>query len=81
MSVAPPTISAVDAMKELSAAATVGRTPAAAIELTPAQRRTLEGLIGNGVRPVFAPELAQRLRDRIEEAVRTAELERPLWVG
>ncbi len=51
------------------------------MELTPAQRRTLEGLIGTGARPLFAPELAQRLRDRIEAAVRAAELERPVWIG
>ncbi|HZP89952.1 MAG TPA: PD-(D/E)XK nuclease family protein [Actinomycetota bacterium] len=52
-----------------------------AVELTPAQRRTLEGLIGAGERPVFSHDLAQRLRDRIEEAVRTAEPERSMWVG
>jgi hypothetical protein len=51
------------------------------LEMTPAQRRTLEGLIGTGERPVFAPDLAQRLRDRIEEVVRAAELETPLWLG
>jgi hypothetical protein len=50
-------------------------------QLTPSQRRTLEGLIGTGERPVFPPELVQRLRDRIEEAVRAFEPAEPLWLG
>lgn len=51
------------------------------LELTSAQRRSVEGLIGSGERPVFPPDLAQRLRDRLEEAVRAAELRAPLWLG
>ncbi|HEX7464580.1 MAG TPA: PD-(D/E)XK nuclease family protein [Actinomycetota bacterium] len=50
-------------------------------QLTPVQRRTLEGLIGANDRPVFPADLAQRLRDRLEEAVRAARLARPLWLG
>lgn len=46
--------------------------------MTPAQRRTLERLIGAGERPVFAPELPVRLRDRIESAVRGVELHEPV---
>jgi hypothetical protein len=52
-----------------------------AVELTPAQRRTLDGLIGTGERPVFAPDLVSSLRDRIEEAARALELDEPLWLG
>ena len=51
------------------------------MELTPAQRRTSESLIGAGERPVFPPGLAQHLRDRIEEAVRVLEPAEPLWLG
>jgi hypothetical protein len=51
------------------------------VELTPVQRRTLEGLIGAGEHPTFAPDVAQRVRDRIEEAVRTLDLPEPLWLG
>jgi PD-(D/E)XK nuclease superfamily len=51
------------------------------IELTPAQRRTLDGLIGLGRTPSFATEVVQRIRDRIEETVRAAELREPLWLG
>ena len=50
-------------------------------ELSPSQRRTFEGLIGTGERPTFAPDLALRLRDRIEEAVRAFEPQRQLWLG
>ena len=50
-------------------------------ELTPAQRRTLEGLIGVDERPVFPVDRLLRLRDRIEEAARAFELSRPLWLG
>lgn len=53
----------------------------ATLELTPAQRRTLEGLIGTGERPAFAPDVVPRIRDRIEEAARTVELAEPLWLG
>jgi predicted transcriptional regulator len=49
--------------------------------LTPTQRRTLDELIGVGERPTFAPDLAQRLRDRIEEPVRALEPSRQLWLG
>ncbi|MGZ5354687.1 MAG: PD-(D/E)XK nuclease family protein [Actinomycetota bacterium] len=53
----------------------------APIELTPAQRRTLDGLIGTGERPAFPPDVVPRLRDRIEEAARAFEFEEPLWLG
>jgi PD-(D/E)XK nuclease superfamily len=51
------------------------------MELTAAQRRTLEQLIGTGDRPSFPADLPQRLQDRIEEAVRGLELREPLWIG
>ncbi len=54
----------------------------ATVELTPAQRRTLERLIGTDERPVFAADgVLQRLRDRIEEAARAFEPPEPLWLG
>ncbi|HEU4529374.1 MAG TPA: PD-(D/E)XK nuclease family protein [Actinomycetota bacterium] len=53
----------------------------ATLDLAPAQRRTLEALIGTGERPVFPSDLVPRVRDRIEEAVRAFEPERPLWLG
>ncbi len=51
------------------------------MQLTDPQRRTLDGLIGTGERPVFPSDLPQRLRDRIEEAVRELELRETLWLG
>ncbi len=51
------------------------------MELTEPQRRTLEQLIGTDARPSFPADLSQRLRDRIEEAVRGLELREPLWLG
>ena len=51
------------------------------LELTDPQRRTLEQLIGTDARPSFPADLPQRLRDRIEEAVRELELREPLWLG
>ena len=51
------------------------------VDLVPAQRRTLDGLIGTQERPVFPPDLVSRIRDRIEEAVRAFEPARPLWLG
>lgn len=53
----------------------------ATAELTPAQRRTLEGLIGMDERPVFAVDAVLRVRDRIEEAARAFEPPEPLWLG
>ena len=53
----------------------------ATAELTPAQRRTLDGLIGSGERPVFAADGVPRVRDRIEEAARAFEPPAPLWLG
>ncbi len=53
----------------------------ATLELSPAQRRTLEGLIGIGERPSFPADLVSGLRDRIEEAARAFELAEPLWLG
>ena len=51
------------------------------MELTDPQRRTLQQLIGTGDRPVFPADLAQRLRDRIEEAARSLDLPDTLWLG
>lgn len=51
------------------------------MQLTDPQQRTLDGLIGTGERPVFATDLPQRLRDRIEEAVRELEMSESLWLG
>lgn len=51
------------------------------MELTDPQRRTLDQLIGTGPRPSFPGDLSQRLRDRIEEAVRELELRETLWLG
>jgi len=51
------------------------------MQLTDPQRRTLEQLIGGGARPVFASDLTQRLRDRIESAVRGLDLSAQLWLG
>jgi hypothetical protein len=53
----------------------------ATAELTPAQRRTLDGLIGTDERPVFAVGGLLRVRDRIEEAARAFEPPQPLWLG
>jgi CRISPR/Cas system-associated exonuclease Cas4 (RecB family) len=65
MSVASPTIRMMDTT----------------LEMTPAQHRTLEGLIGTGERPSFPGDLVQGVRDRIEEAVRAVEPSDPLWIG
>ena len=52
------------------------------IQLTDPQRRTMDRLIGAGQpRPTFPGDLPQRLRDRIEEAVRGVELAEQLWLG
>lgn len=51
------------------------------LELTPAQRRTMERLIGSGERPSFPGDLLPRVRDRIEEVARAFELPAPLWLG
>jgi len=50
------------------------------MQLTEPQQRTLDQLIGTE-RPVFPTDLAQRLRDRIEEAARGLELVDALWLG
>ena len=47
----------------------------ATAELTPAQRRTLDGLIGTDERPVFAVDGVLRVRDRAFEPPD------PLWLG
>ncbi len=50
--------------------------------LTDPQRRTMEHLLGAGQqRPLFPADLPQRLRDRIEEAVRGVELVEQLWLS
>jgi len=51
------------------------------MQLTEPQRRTLQQLIGTGERPVFPADLPQRLRDRIEEAVRGLDLAEQVWLG
>lgn len=51
------------------------------MQLTDPQRRTLEQLIGSGERPSFPADLAQRLRDRIEGAVRGLDMKASLWLG
>lgn len=51
------------------------------MQLTDPQQRTLDQLIGTAGRPSFPADLPQRLRDRIEEAVRALELREPLWLG
>lgn len=51
------------------------------MQLTDPQRRVWDRLIGGGERPTFAPDLPQRLRDRIEGDVRELELPEPLWLG
>jgi PD-(D/E)XK nuclease superfamily protein len=51
------------------------------MQLTEPQRRTLDQLIGTGDRPVFPADLTQRLRDRIEDAVRELDPAEPLWIG
>jgi len=53
----------------------------ATAELTPSQRRTLDGLIGSADRPALAPDVVPHLRDRIEEAARAFELPEPVWLG
>ena len=60
--------------------ATIRRVDAA-LPLSPAQRRTLEGLIGTGDRPVFPADLVPRIRRRLEEAVRAAAPPEPIWLG
>ena len=51
------------------------------LELTPAQRRTMDGLIGAARRAAVPSDAVQRLRDRIEEAARAFELPDPLRLG
>ncbi|HKE54271.1 MAG TPA: hypothetical protein VKC55_05830, partial [Actinomycetota bacterium] len=53
----------------------------ATAELTPSQRRTLDGLIDSADRASFPTDVVARLRDRIEEAARAFELAEPLWLG
>ena len=58
------------------------------MELTSVQQRTLRELIGRGKPPEHSPDLADRIRARLEEELRRAGVEqarwsvgRPLWVG
>jgi hypothetical protein len=51
------------------------------MRLSDPQRRTLEQLIGTDSRPTFPSDLAQHLRDRIEDEVRELEIDVPLWLG
>ena len=55
--------------------------PRPPVPLSGPQRRTMEQLIGTGPRPTFPADLEQRLRDRIEEAVRAVELADQLWLS
>jgi hypothetical protein len=57
------------------------RPPDPAVDLAPAQRRTLDRLIGTGERPVFAPDVVSRIRARIEEAARAVEGRDPIRIG
>lgn len=50
-------------------------------ELSPSQRRTLDGLIGSVDHAAFPTDAVPRLRDRIEETARAFELREPLWLG
>jgi RecB family exonuclease len=55
------------------------------VQLSAAQRRTLQGLIGLGPAPASVPDLADRVRERLEEGlsaagVRAGEGE-PIWLG
>ena len=51
------------------------------VELTAPQRRTLDGLIGTGERPLVPGDLVPSVRDRIEDAARGFELAESLWLG
>jgi hypothetical protein len=51
------------------------------VDVTAVQQRTLDRLIGKEPRPVFPADVAQGLRDRIEDAVRGLDLSEPLWLG
>jgi PD-(D/E)XK nuclease superfamily len=55
------------------------------MELTPAQRRTLEHLIGLGSPPRVRPDLAERVRRSLEDRLAEAGVRRgsrdPLWLG
>jgi hypothetical protein len=51
------------------------------VDLTPAQQRTLDGLIGRQAPPPLPADTAMRLRDRLEAAVAGLELAEPLWIG
>jgi hypothetical protein len=51
------------------------------MQLTDPQRRTVEQLIGTDPRPVFPSDLPQRLRDRIEGAVRGLDASEAVWLG
>jgi hypothetical protein len=50
------------------------------VDLTPAQQRTLDGLIGRQAPPPLPADTAMRLRDRLEAAVAGLELAEPLWI-
>jgi hypothetical protein len=49
--------------------------------LTDPQRRTLDRLIGQQERPVFAADLPERLAGRIRDGLSDLVLEPPLWLG
>jgi len=55
------------------------------MELTPAQHRTLEQLIGLGSTPPFVPELAREVRRSLEDRLAAAgvvpDMGDPIWLG
>jgi PD-(D/E)XK nuclease superfamily protein len=54
------------------------------MDLTPAQQRTVDLLIGRGPPPVFDTDLAERVRSRLEAALRGSGIapgHDPLWLG
>jgi hypothetical protein len=55
------------------------------VDLTPAQRRTRDELIGLGRAHEFDPDLASAIRRRLEDGIRAAGLARaqgpPIWLG
>ncbi|MFN2590054.1 MAG: hypothetical protein ABR518_04730, partial [Actinomycetota bacterium] len=52
------------------------------MELTPVQQRTLDELMGRAVaRPVFAQDLAERLRTFLRGELERLPLDRPLWLS
>ncbi|MFM7719147.1 MAG: PD-(D/E)XK nuclease family protein [Actinomycetota bacterium] len=51
------------------------------VDLTDAQRRTLERLIGTGERPAYEDDLAEHLRGRMEAAIGERTTPGGVWIG